>query len=75
MRSQPIDIVALKQALVRKGWSQAQLAQALRCPATTLSSWLRADHPCPAELQVRIEQALGLPKGALSTPADRAANP
>jgi transcriptional regulator with XRE-family HTH domain len=65
MRTRTIDTVALKLALVRKGWSQSQLADALDVPPTTLSSWLRGEHPSPPELQARLENALGISPGEL----------
>jgi transcriptional regulator with XRE-family HTH domain len=61
-----VDIVILRIELARQQLTQAELAQALGVAPTTLSSWLGRRHPAPNGLAARIEQALGLPAGALA---------
>lgn len=59
-------VPALKVELAKAGLNQSQLARKLEVPSTTLSDWLRGEHPAPADLPTRIEKALGLSAGALS---------
>jgi transcriptional regulator with XRE-family HTH domain len=56
----------LRLELVRKGWTQLDLANRLGHPVSTLGSWLRGVAPAPTDLLARIERALKLPAGALS---------
>ena len=52
--------------LARRGMRQRDLAGLMKIPDTTLSDWLRGQHPPPPDLAARIERALKLPTGSLA---------
>lgn len=56
----------LREALFRSRETVVGLAKRLGVPATTLSSWARNVHPCPAHQRKRVERALKLKAGALA---------
>lgn len=58
-------LTELRIALVRRGWTQLDLARRLGCPVSTLSSWLRSVAPAPSDLIARIEHVLEIPTGSL----------
>jgi plasmid maintenance system antidote protein VapI len=62
----PVDADVLRIELARRNLTQAQLAQLMRLPPTTFSSWVRGTHPAPDDLARKIEKALGLTSGALA---------
>jgi plasmid maintenance system antidote protein VapI len=62
----PVDVDALRIELARRNLTQTQLAQLMKLPPTTLSSWVRGAHPAPDDLARMIEKALGLSAGALA---------
>lgn len=64
-----VNTDVLRVELARRRLTQIQLAQLLRVPPTTLSTWVRGAHPAPNDLATRIEKALGLPLGALEMAA------
>jgi transcriptional regulator with XRE-family HTH domain len=51
--------------LARAGLSQADLANRMELPPTTLSGWLTGSSPAPTDLADAIEKALGLTSGTL----------
>lgn len=57
---------ALKVELARAELTHAELAMRLGVAPTTLSTWLRAAHPAPADLAERIERSLHLRRGTLA---------
>lgn len=66
MEPNNIDLIELRIALVRKGWSQWQLAAHMQMDASTLSGRLRGTRPAPREFVGQVEAALGLEPGTLS---------
>ncbi len=52
--------------LARRRMRQRDLAALMKVPDTTLSDWLRSQHPAPIDLATRIERALGIAPGALA---------
>lgn len=56
----------VRVALAEAGLTQAQLAKKLGIPSTTLSDWLREEHPVPPTLTADIEKKLGLTAGELT---------
>jgi transcriptional regulator with XRE-family HTH domain len=63
----PHVLTRVRIELLRRGWTQLDLAKQLRHPHSTLSSWLRGVAPAPSNLLSRIERALKLPAGALTS--------
>jgi len=59
------DYKTVRRALLDQDLRLKDLAQRINTPLTTLGSWLRGDHPGPADLASRLEGALGLDPGAL----------
>lgn len=60
----------LRIILATKGMSQADLAQRLDVPASTLNGWVRGRYPAPDGLRglaLRIESALGLNVGEMGS--------
>lgn len=57
----------LREALFKNRETLVGLARRLTIPVTTLGSWARNTHPCPAVQLKRIEKALRLPAGSLTT--------
>lgn len=62
-----IDVRKLKAELARQGSTLARLARRTKTPASTLSAWLHRVHEPPADLASRIEKALGVPPGSITT--------
>jgi transcriptional regulator with XRE-family HTH domain len=60
-----LDRVRLKVALVERELTQGRLAQRLSIAPSTLSGWVNGLATPPSNWIRRIEQALGLPEGAL----------
>jgi transcriptional regulator with XRE-family HTH domain len=69
-----LDRVRLKVALAERQLTQGKLAQRLNIAPSTLSGWVNGLATPPTNWIRRVEQALGLPGGALrptiSKPAD-----
>lgn len=60
-----LDRVRLKVALAERQLTQGQLAQRLNIAPSTLSGWVNGYATPPRNWVGRVEQALGLPGGAL----------
>lgn len=60
-------LARLRAYLAFKGMTQHDLAKRLGHPVSTLSTWLRGVAPAPKDLIKRIEQALKLPVGGLTS--------
>lgn len=67
----PLNSVALRTQLAARARTQAELAEELGVPPTTLSGWLRGAHPAPSDLVTRIESALQLASGTLTSKEQR----
>ena len=65
-----MDLTKIRVALAERGLRQFHLAKRLKISPSSLSDWLRGARTAPADLSCRIEVALGLLPGALSTPPD-----
>jgi ribosome-binding protein aMBF1 (putative translation factor) len=65
-----LDRVRYKVALAERQLSQGRLAQKMNIAPSTLSGWVNGLATPPRDWIARIEQTLGLPRGALrpSTP-------
>lgn len=61
----PLDRRTLRVELARRDLTQTRLAGMLGVPPTSLSTWLRGEHPAPPDLKRKIETALGLSAGTL----------
>ena len=57
----------LSVELARAGMRQRDLAARMGVAPTTLSTWLNGAHPAPTDLAERIERALALRLGALTS--------
>jgi transcriptional regulator with XRE-family HTH domain len=55
----------IKIELIRQGLRQLDLANRLGLPLTTFSSYMRGAVRPPHGFRERVEEALGLPRGAL----------
>ncbi len=62
-----IDVGKLREKLVRRNLAQWQLAKELDLPPSTFSGYVRGARPAPPNLRRRIEKALGLKDGDLTS--------
>ena len=72
-----LDFTKLRVELVKKGWTQVDLARVLGLRPSTFSGWARGVYPAPGDLTARIEGALGLESGTLAKddPSDHVVAP
>lgn len=68
-----VDIDRLRVELARLNITKQRVAQLLKIPPSTLSTWLCGAAPGPTDLPNRIERALRLKAGSLSVRVDRRA--
>lgn len=62
-----VDHARLRIELARLNITKRRLAEKLGLPPTTLSTWLHGAAPSPENLATRIESALRLKPGTLTT--------
>jgi transcriptional regulator with XRE-family HTH domain len=62
-----VDQARLRIELARRNMTKRRLAEKLDLPPSTLSTWLNGGAPPPKDLAARIESALRLEAGELST--------
>jgi transcriptional regulator with XRE-family HTH domain len=62
-----VDQARLRIELARRNMTKRRLAERLDLPPSTLSTWLNGGAPPPKDLAARIESALRLKPGELST--------
>lgn len=68
-----LDRVRLKIALAERQLTQGRLAQRLNIAPSTLSGWVNGFATPPNNWIRRLEQALGLPAGALHSTTSKPA--
>ena len=61
----PLDRGELLAQLARREMSQREVAEMIGCRPSSFSSWIRGVNPSPDGFRQRVEDALGLRRGAL----------